>query len=167
MTVVSLYEKAASMDRIGIAVTRIGLIIVLLWIGGLKVFKYEADGIIPFVANSPFMSFFLADPENYEAHKNPEGAYVPENRAWHEQNGTYVFAYGLGGVIVLYGLMLCAHPWLPQIAAVGSFLVFIMSIVTLSFLITTPECWVPALGDKQHGFPISAAPGDWLSKTPS
>jgi len=32
------------MDRAGIAVTRFGLIVVLLWIGGLKVFKYEAAG---------------------------------------------------------------------------------------------------------------------------
>jgi uncharacterized membrane protein YkgB len=31
--------------------------------------------------------------------------------------------------------------------AVGNFLVLVMSFVTLSFLITTPECWVPALGD--------------------
>jgi uncharacterized membrane protein YkgB len=71
MTIIALFEKAASMDRMGIAVTRIGLIVVLLWIGGLKAFKYEADGIIPFVANSPFMSFFLSDPENYTSHKKP------------------------------------------------------------------------------------------------
>lgn len=53
-----------------------GLIIVSLWIGGLKVFKYEAEGIIPFVANSPTMSFLLNDPGNCAAHKNPEGALV-------------------------------------------------------------------------------------------
>ena len=164
MTVVRLFETAARMERVGIAVTRIGLIIVLLWIGGLKVFKYEAEGIIPFVANSPFMSFFLADPENYQSHKNAEGALVPENRAWHEQNRTYLFAYGLGSVIVLYGLMLCMNPWLPQVAAVGSFLVFIMSIVTLSFLITTPECWVPPLGDAQHGFPYLSGAGRLVVK---
>ena len=164
MTVVRLFEQAARMDRAGIAVTRTGLIIVLLWIGGLKVFKYEAEGIIPFVANSPFMNFLLADPENYQEHTNPEGALVPENRAWHEQNGTYVFALGLGSVIVLYGLMLCVHPWLPQVAAVGSFLVVIMSVVTLSFLITTPECWVPALGDAQHGFPYLSGTGRLVVK---
>jgi uncharacterized membrane protein YkgB len=164
MTVVRLFETAARMERVGIAVTRIGLIIVLLWIGGLKVFKYEAEGIIPFVANSPLMSFLLAEPENYQGHKNPEGALVPENRAWHEQNGTYVFAYGLGSVIFLYGLMLCLNPWLPQVAAVGSFLVFIMSIVTLSFLITTPECWVPPLGDAQHGFPYLSGAGRLVVK---
>jgi uncharacterized membrane protein YkgB len=135
-------QVASQFDRLGVAITRIGLIIVLLWIGGLKAFKYEADGIIPFVANSPAMSFLLNDPGNYAAHKNPEGALVPANRAWHEHNGTYRFAYGLGAVIVLYGLMLCLHPWLPQMAALGNFFVLIMSIVTLSFLITTPECWV-------------------------
>lgn len=48
-------------------------------------------------ANSPFMSFFYAKgaPE-YKEHKNAEGAFVPENRAWHEANRTYTFSYGLG-----------------------------------------------------------------------
>lgn len=157
-------ELMAQADRIGIAVTRAGLIIVLLWIGGLKAFKYEADGIMPFVANSPAMSFLLNDPGNYKAHKNPEGALVPANREWHQHNGTYQFAYGLGAVIVLYGLLLCLHPWLPQAAAVGSFLVLIMSFVTLSFLVTTPECWVPALGDVNHGFPFLSGAGRLVIK---
>lgn len=161
---VQLLQLAARADRLGVALTRTGLIIVLLWIGGLKAFRYEADGIIPFVANSPTMSFLLNDPANYKAHKNPEGALVPANRAWHEQNGTYRFAYGLGSVIVLYGLMLCLHPWLPQVAALGSFLVLIMSFVTLSFLITTPECWVPSLGDVNHGFPYLSGAGRLVIK---
>ena len=38
---------------------RIAIFIVMAWIGGLKVFPYEADGIVPFVINSPFMSFFF------------------------------------------------------------------------------------------------------------
>src|SRR5690606_15867813 len=116
MNMRKLFETAASMDRIGIAVARVGLIVVLVWIGGLKVAKYEADGIVPFVANSPFMSFFYNDPAGYQAHRNPEGKLVPENRAWHEANNTYPFALGLGAVIVLYGLLLCTHPWLPQVA---------------------------------------------------
>lgn len=157
-------QIASRADRLGVTVTRAGLIVVLLWIGGLKAFKYEADGIIPFVANSPTMNFLLNDPGNYKAHKNPEGALVPANRAWHETNGTYLFAYGLGAVIVLYGLMLCLHPWLPQVAALGSFLVLIMSVVTLSFLITTPECWVPPLGDVNHGFPYLSGAGRLVIK---
>jgi len=110
------------------------------------------------------MSFFYADPGNYKSHKNSEGALVPENRSWHEMNRTYEFAYGLGTVIVLYGLLLCLHPWLPWAAAVGSFLVFVMSLVTLSFLITTPECWVPPLGDAHHGFPYLSGAGRLVIK---
>lgn len=164
MSVQKLFEFASRMDKVGVTLTRVGLIIVLLWIGGLKAFRYEADGIVPFVANSPLMSFFYADGENYQVHKNPEGKLVPENRAWHEANGTYEFAYGLGTVIVLYGLLLCLHPWLPQVAAAGSFLVFLMSFVTLSFLVTTPECWVPPLGDAQHGFPYLSGAGRLVIK---
>jgi uncharacterized membrane protein YkgB len=159
-----ILKVAARADRVGVAVTRLGLIVVLLWIGSLKAFKYEAQGIVPLVANSPLMSFFYADPEGYKPHMNPEGALVPANREWHEKNHTFTFAYGLGAVIVLYGLMLCLHPWLPQVAALGGFLVFLMSFVTLSFLVTTPECWVPALGDVNHGFPFLSGAGRLVVK---
>ena len=155
-----LFESAARLDRVGIAVTRVGLVVVLVWIGGLKVFAYEDEGIVPFVANSPFMGFFYKAPAGeYRQHMNRQGELVPANREWHERNGTYVFAYGLGAVIVAFGVMIALHPWLPQVAAVGSFLVFLMSFVTLSFLVTTPECWVPALGSPQHGFPLLDLPG--------
>jgi uncharacterized membrane protein YkgB len=164
MGLTTVFEWAARMDRAGVVVTRLGLIVVLIWIGGLKVARYEADGIVPFVANSPFMSFFYTDPDGYKTHKNPEGALVTANRVWHESNGTYPFALGLGAVIVLYGVMLCVNPWLPQVAAVGSFLVFIMSLVTLSFLVTTPECWVPNLGDAHHGFPYLSGAGRLVVK---
>ncbi len=160
----NLLELAARADKAGVAVARLGLIVVLVWIGGLKAFRYEADGIVPFVANSPLMRFFYAHPGDYKSHRNPEGALVPANRAWHESNRTYEFAYGLGSVIVLYGVLIGLHPWFPKAAALGSFLVFVMSFVTLSFLITTPECWVPALGDAQHGFPYLSGAGRLVVK---
>jgi uncharacterized membrane protein YkgB len=163
--ITKLLEAASGADRIGVAVTRAGLIVVLLWIGGQKVCRFEADGIVPFVANSPFMSFFYAYPApEYKQHMNKEGEVASANHAWHEQNHTYTFAYGLGSVIVTYGLMLCLHPWFPRVAALGSFLVFVMSFVTLSFLVTTPECWVPNLGSPEHGFPLLAAPGRLVVK---
>lgn len=164
MNLTSLLERAARLDRFGMTITRIGLIVVLVWIGGLKVAPYEADGIVPFVANSPFMSFLLKDPGNYKSHMNPEGALVSANRQWHQANGTYTFALGLGSIIVLYGVMLSLHPWWPEVAALGSFLVFTMSIVTLSFLVTTPESWVPALGDVHHGFPYLSGRGRLVIK---
>lgn len=165
MNLTSLFEMAARADRLGVALTRLGLIIVLVWIGGLKVCKYEADGIVPFVANSPFMGFFYHYPAtDYKTHMNAEGLLNPANRQWHEENHTYTFSYGLGAVIVLYGLMLCLHPWRPEIATLGGFLVAVMSLVTLSFLITTPESWVPALGDSNHGFPYLSGRGRLVVK---
>ena len=72
----------------------------MVWIGGLKAFQYEADGIVPFVANSPLMSFFYGKkaPE-YKEYKNPEGKTVQKNIDWHKKNGTYLFSYGLGTVL--------------------------------------------------------------------
>lgn len=164
MNLRSILEWATQLDRVGVSLSRIGLVVVLVWIGGLKITRYEADGIVPFVANSPLMSSFYADPTHYKEHKNPEGALVPANRAWHETNGTYPFALGLGTVIVVYGVMLSLHSWFPKVAALGSFLVFTMSFVTLSFLITTPECWVPNLGDPTHGFPYLSGAGRLVIK---
>ena len=155
---------AARLDRVGVTLTRIGLVVVLVWIGGLKAYRYEDEGIVPFVANSPLMSFFHADPGHYKAHVNREGELVPANRAWHEANGTYPFAYGLGSVIVLYGLLIALHPVFPRAAAVGSFLVAVMSAVTLSFLVTTPEVWVPDLGSGEHGFPLLSGAGRLVVK---
>ena len=164
-TVLKLFETAARADRASIVVARIGLVVVLVWIGGLKAFRYEDEGIVPFVANSPFMSFFYKAPAGeYRQHMNRQGELVPANREWHERNGTYPFAYGLGAVIVAFGVMIALHPWLPQVAAVGSFLVFLMSFVTLSFLITTPEAWVPALGSPEHGFPLLSGAGRLVIK---
>jgi len=57
-----------------INILRISVFIVMAWIGGLKAFQYEADGIVPFVANSPFMSFlYQKKAPEYQDYKNPEG----------------------------------------------------------------------------------------------
>ncbi len=160
-----LLSIAASLQSIGIHIARIGIVIVLLWIGGLKAFRYEAVGIIPFVANSPAMNFFLKyDSPEYKKYMNKEGEYKPENIAWHKENNTYLFSYGLGAVIVVIGLMIALYPVLPAVSAIGSFLAFIMSLVTLSFLITTPETWVPQLGDTEYGFPYLSAAGRLVIK---
>ena len=160
-----LFESASRLDRAGIVVTRVGLVVVLVWIGGLKVFHYEDEGIVPFVANSPLMNFVYRQPAGeYRQHMNREGELKPANREWHERNGTYRFAYALGSVIVAFGVMIALHPWLPRVSAVGSFLVFGMSLTTLSFLITTPECWVPPLGSPEHGFPLLSGAGRLVVK---
>ena len=45
------------LQMIGMHVARYGLVIVLLWIGGMKFTAYEAEGIQPLVANSPLMGW--------------------------------------------------------------------------------------------------------------
>lgn len=165
LSIQRIYSAAASLDRVGMGLLRIGLIVVLLWIGGLKIFRYEADGIVPFVANSPVMSFFYRHPApQYRSYMNKEGELKPASREWHETNGTYPFALGLGLVIVSIGVLIALHPILPQLAAVGSLLLILMACTTLSFLVTTPETWVPALGDVNHGFPYLSGAGRLVVK---
>ena len=163
-----LYIKAATLDRFGMGMLRLGLVIVLVWIGGLKFASYEADGIVPLVANSPFMSFLYHYPApEYREHINKEGEAIPANQQWNKSNGTYSVSFGLGIIIVSLGIMIALYPIWPQVSAVGSFLLILMSLTTLSFLVTTPEAWVPALGDPHHGFPYLSAAGrlvvkDWI-----
>ena len=160
-----LYIRAASLDRFGMGMVRLGLVIVLFWIGGLKFASYEADGIVPLVANSPIMSFLYHYPAPaYREHMNKEGQVVPANQQWNESNGTYPVSYGLGVIIVSLGIMIALYPIWPQVSAVGSFLLIVMSLTTLSFLVTTPEAWVPALGDPHHGFPYLSGAGRLVVK---
>ena len=127
-------------------------------VGGLKVCQYEADGIAHFVSNSPFLSFLYKNGANmvendkgvlvkeYTLYKNPEGKMVAKNIEWHKANGTlYRF---------LYYWRDNRHHWyfsisrdlVSNIRFIRRLLTFGMSIVTLSFLIFTPETWVPNLG---------------------
>jgi uncharacterized membrane protein YkgB len=39
-----------------------------------------------------------------------------------------------------------------------------MSLTTLSFLVTTPEAWVPPLGGTAHGFPFLSGAGRLVVK---
>ena len=159
---------------------RISIFVVMAWIGGLKAFQYEADGIVPFVSNSPVMSFFYQNSGNnvensegktvaeYTQYKNPEGKTVTKNIEWHKTNGTYVFSYGLGAVIVAIGVLVLLGIWFPKIGFWGGILTFGMSLVTLSFLVTTPETFVPNLGGDfptpHYGFPYLSAAGRLVIK---
>ncbi|WP_372474584.1 DUF417 family protein [Capnocytophaga sp. ARDL2] len=175
-----MIETIANTQKNALNFIRIAIFIVMAWIGGLKVFQYEADGIVPFVTNSPFMNFFYNNSgktalnENgkevaeYTLHKNPEGKMVQKNIDWHKENGTYPFSYGLGAVICIIGTLTLAGIWSPKIGLIGGILTFGMAIVTLSFLITTPETWVPNLGGDlptpNYGFPYLSGAGRLVLK---
>ncbi|NUY80510.1 YkgB family protein [Flavobacterium sp. MAH-1] len=159
-----LLQHIANIDRISIPAIRISIAIVFIWIGSLKFFDYEAEGIVPFVANSPFMSFFYAHPSEYKQHVNPEGAYVAENHAWHETNNTYAFSDGLGIFLITIGILMLLYKIAPLWSLAGSVLLFVMTLGTLSFLLTTPENWVPSLGGENFGFPFLSARGRLVIK---
>ena len=154
----------AGLDPIGRTAIRYAIVVVFIWIGFLKFFTYEADGIVPFVANSPFMSEFYNHPEQYKKHTNPEGAFIQDNHVWHQQNNTYGFSIGLGIFLIAVGLLVAAWKWAPLPSMIASMLVFIMTLGTLSFLVTTPEAWVPHLGDQQWGFPYLSGRGRLVIK---
>ncbi len=165
----SILTLLANLQNQFINTARIAILIVMVWIGGLKAFQYEADGIVPFVANSPLMSFFYSKqaPE-YKEYKNPEGKTVEKNIAWHTENNTYLFSYGLGTVIIIIGLLTFLGIWNAKIGLIGGLLTFGMSLVTLTFLITTPEVYVPKLdGDfptPHYGFPYLSGAGRLVIK---
>lgn len=151
-------------DKIGLTLIRLSIAIVFMWIGLLKFVPYEADSITPFVANSPLMSFFYEHPEDYKQYLTHEGEYKPEARAWQSANNTYGFSNGLGVVEVIIALLVLANPVNRWLGLLGGLMAFTTPLVTLSFLITTPEAWVPALGDAHHGFPYLSGAGRLVLK---
>jgi uncharacterized membrane protein YkgB len=127
---------AERLKRIGTQITRYGLVIVLLWIGGMKFTAYEAEGIEPLVANSPLMGWV------------------------YRLTSVRGFSAFLGVVEIAIGLLIALRPVWPIGSAAGSGLAVAMFLTTLSFLVTTPG-WEKSLG----GFPaLSAMPGQFLLK---
>ncbi|AYD90344.1 DUF417 domain-containing protein [Actinomyces sp. 2119] len=164
----SVARRFVSLERLSLTLLRIGVVIVFVWIGGLKWFRYEADGIIPFIANSPFMRWMIGDPDGYKPHMNAEGVLNEANRAWHEANSTYPVSIFIGVTIVAIGLLVAAHWIRPELGMLGALGVIGFSVITLSFIITTPETWVSApaegLADSDLGFPYLSGRGRLVIK---
>ncbi|TXN01777.1 DUF417 domain-containing protein [Methylobacterium sp. WL64] len=151
-------------NRIGLDAVRVAIATIFIWIGGLKFAPYEADSITPFVANSPLMSFFYRHPDQYAQHLTHEGELKLAERAWQAANDTYAFSNGLGSVEIAIGLLVLVGLVSRRWGLVGAALAFLTPVVTLSFLVTTPEAWVAALGDAQHGFPYLSGGGRLVLK---
>lgn len=156
---------AAGSQRLGLGMIRVAILIIFVWIGGLKFWNYEAEGIVPFVANSPFMSFFYNEkaPE-YRQYKLPEGSFGAAKHEWHVKNNTYGFSHGLGLLIMSIGLLTFFGFFSRRVGLVGELLAILMTLGTLSFLATTPEVWVPDLGSGEYGFPLLSGAGRLVIK---
>lgn len=176
-------EMASNLQDLGYKLIRIAILIIFVWIGGLKFANYEANGIVKFVANSPFMSFMMKNASNdvehpetgkivkeYKLYEMREGAYDPQKSKWHQDNWTYTFAHGLGILICTIGILVFLGMFNPYLGIIGETLCIIMTIGTLSFLITTPEAWVSATpealaaGEYANGFPYLSGAGRLVIK---
>lgn len=156
---------AAGSQRLGLGMIRVSILVIFVWIGGLKFWNYEAEGIVPFVANSPFMSFFYnGKAPEYKQYKLPEGSFDPAKHEWHERNNTYGFSHGLGILIMSIGILTFLGFFSARVGLVGELLAVVITLGTLSFLVTTPEVWVPDLGSGEFGFPLLSGAGRLVIK---
>lgn len=129
-------EREGKLENIGTHVLRYGIVIILIWVGLLKFYAYEAEGIKPLVENSLFLSWV------------------------YNVMSVQVFAKVLGVIEIILALLIATRQFSPKLSAIGSIGVIFMALVTLSFLLTTPGVWQPELG-----FPyLSPMPGQFLAK---
>ncbi len=124
------FDTAAGM------VVRYGLVIVLLWYGGLKFMRYEAEGIVPLVSQSPFMSW----------------AY--------DVFSVSTFSALLGVFEIAAAVLLAVRPWWPRLSVVGSLLAIVLFVSTISFMFTTSGVFEASQG----GFPALSLTGGFLMK---
>jgi reactive chlorine resistance protein C len=124
-----------TIEDLGREIVRWGMVIVLAWIGAMKFTAYEAMGIQPLVAHSPFVGWM------------------------YDFLSVRSFSAMLGCIEIGTAALLGLRYVSPIASATGSILAIGLFATTLSFLLTTPG-WEPTLG-----FPaLSAMPGQFLLK---
>lgn len=119
------------------ALLRWSLVIIFLWFGGMKFTVYEANGIAPFIASSPIMSWL------------------------HALFGVRGASYVIGTLELSTALVLAAGAFVPLASVLGAAMSATTYLITLTFMLSTPGVAEVSAG----GFPaISAVPGQFLLK---
>ena len=128
--------RVAEHGRSDLALLRWALVIVFLWFGGMKFTAYEANGIAPFIDNSPIMH-------------------------WLNMLGIQGQSYAIGVIELATACALVAGAFHPTFSALGAAMSIATYAITLTFFVRTPGVAEQTAG----GFPaISAAPGQFLLK---
>ena len=123
--------------RDSLALLRWSLVVIFLWFGGMKFTSYEANGIAPFIAHSPIMSWL------------------------HALFGVRGASYVIGTIELSTAVALIAGAFNAFSSALGAAMSSLTYAATLTFLLSTPGVAESTAG----GFPaISAAPGQFLLK---
>lgn len=127
--------QGRKLENAGLVIIRYGLVLIFLWIGLLKFLPFEAKAIEPLVAHSPFMSWML-------------GVF-----------GLQGTSNVIGVIEVVAAILVAVRPWSAIASVVGSAMMVITALLTLSFIFSTPG-WEPTIG-----FPaLSPIPGQFLLK---
>lgn len=120
-----------------LAPLRWALVVIFLWFGGMKFTAYEANGIAPFIAHSPFMSWL------------------------HALFGITGASYVIGVLELSTAAALIVGAIKPFFSALGAAMSTMTFLITLTLFLSTPGVAEATAG----GFPaISAAPGQFLLK---
>jgi reactive chlorine resistance protein C len=106
-------------ETAGTGILRYGVAFLLLFIGGLKFFEFEANAIQPLVSNSPFLSWMYAV-------FSVQGA-----------------SNFIGTAEIVTGLLIASRRFFPLASAAGSALAVLIFATTLSFLFSTPGALSP------------------------
>jgi len=112
-------NRARLLGRAGLAVSRYGLVFLLVMWGGFKFASFEAEGIREFVSHSPFLSWMYAV-------TSVQGA-----------------SNVIGVVEITTGLLMATRRWLPLVSGYASLAASGIFLLTLSFLVTTPGVLEP------------------------
>lgn len=129
-------EKSAGSLSL-LALLRWALVVIFLWFGGMKFTAYEANGIAPFIVDSPIMSWL------------------------HALFGVQGASYVIGVLELSTAAALILGAFLPIFSALGAAMSAATYLITLTFILTTSGVAEATAG----GFPaISAMPGQFLLK---
>jgi uncharacterized membrane protein YkgB len=123
------------LEAIGIAVSRYGLVVVLLLIGVLKFTPGEAAAIQPLVEHSPLMSWMYS------------------------LLGVQGVSNLIGVIEIATAALVALRPLSPKASFVGGLAAVATFLLTVSFLFSTPGAF-----HFMHGFPVLGDAGQFLIK---
>jgi reactive chlorine resistance protein C len=128
-------KSRSSLEKLGMHVSRYGLVITLLLIGALKFTAGEAQGIQPLVASSPLM-FWLYKVFSLQAVSNL-----------------------IGTIEIAVAVLVALRPFSARLSFIGSIGAIITFLLTVSFLFSTPGAI-----HFSHGFLLLGDAGQFLIK---
>jgi uncharacterized membrane protein YkgB len=127
--------SSAYLEKLGIYISRYGLVVTLLLIGILKFTGAEAQGIQPLVADSPLM-FWLYHVFSLQTVSNL-----------------------IGATEIVVAVLIALRPVSARLSFAGSLGAVITFFITISFLFSTPGAY-----QFSHGLPLLGDAGQFLIK---